>query len=89
MLILLEIPHKNGIVLSQMGVQANHMKPLCIRNCRSYICSHAFINKEIILYKDDYIIFFSSWDCYMGPIWATLKWANPYGTHVGSAVAQW
>ena len=28
MLILLEIPHKNGIILSQMGVQANHMNPL-------------------------------------------------------------
>ena len=24
---------------------------------------------------------FSLWDCYMGPIWATCTWANPYGTH--------
>ena len=24
---------------------------------------------------------FSLWDCYMGPIWATRIWANPYGTH--------
>ena len=34
MLILLEIPDLNGIILSQMGVQANHMNPLCIGNCR-------------------------------------------------------
>ena len=31
------------------------------------------------LYKDDFII--SLWDSYMGPIWATRIWANPYGTH--------
>ena len=24
---------------------------------------------------------FSLWACYMGPIWATRIWANPYGTH--------
>ena len=30
-----EIPHENGIILSQKGVQANHMISLCIRHCRS------------------------------------------------------
>ena len=24
---------------------------------------------------------FSLWGCYMGPIWATRIWDNPYGTH--------
>ena len=24
---------------------------------------------------------FSLCDCYMGPIWVTRIWANPYGTH--------
>ena len=31
MLIFLEIPYENGIILFQKGVQANHMNPLCIR----------------------------------------------------------
>ena len=43
MLILLEIPHKNGIILSQMGVQA--------RLAMHYKQGNKF-------YKDDYIIFF-------------------------------
>ena len=81
-LVLLEIPHKNGILLSQMGVQAYHMNPLCICNCRSYPC---IINMEISLYKDDYIIsfFFMGllYGTHIGPIWATCIWANP--THMG------
>ena len=83
MLILLEISHKNGIILSQMWVQANHMNPLCTcRSCRSVPC---IINKEISLYKDDYIISFFfiglQYGTQMGPFWATRIWANPYGAH--------
>ena len=50
MLIVMEIPHENGIILSQRGVQANP----CIRHCRS------IINKEISLdkYVDMIISFF-------------------------------
>ena len=84
MLIFLEIPHKNGIILSQRGggVQANHMNPLCIRHCRSLSC---IINKEIRLnkYFDIISFFFMGPLCctHMGPIWANRIWDNPYGTH--------
>ena len=77
MLILPEIPHKDGIILSQLGIQANHMNPLCIRNCRSKPC---IINKEISLYKDDYTISFF--------LYGTVIW-DPSGqpayglTHMG------
>ena len=83
MLIFLEIPNENGIILSQVGVRANHINSLCTRSCRSWSC---IINKEISLYKYvDIISFFFIGLLYgphMGPIWATRIWANPYGTHV-------
>ena len=25
---------------------------------------------------------FSLWGCYMGPVWTTRIWTNPFGTHV-------
>ena len=82
MLIFLEIPHENGIILSQKRVQGNHMNALCIRHYGSYPC---IVNKEISLYKDVYIIsfFFMGllYGTHTGPIWATRIWANPYGTH--------
>ena len=57
MLFLLEIPHENRIILSQKGVQVNHMNPLCIRRCRS---QSSIINREISLYRYvDIISFFS------------------------------
>ena len=65
---LLEIPHENRIIMSQKGVQVNHMNPLCIRRCRS---QSSIINKEISLYRYvDIISFF----LFMGLL---------YGTHLG------
>ena len=43
-----DFPHENGIVLSQNGVQANHMNPLCNRHCSSW---SGIINKDLSLYK--------------------------------------
>ena len=85
MLIFLEIPYENGIILSQSGVQANHMNPLCIILCRS-LSNIINKEKEIRLYKyvDIFSFFFMGllfWT-HMGPIWATHIWASPYGTHM-------
>ena len=81
MLILLEIPHKNGIILSQKRVQANYMNP----SVSATVEASQALNKEKSLYIDDFIIsfFFMGlfYGTHMGPIWATRIWANPYGTH--------
>ena len=58
MLIFLEISHENGIILSQKGVQANHMK--------HSVSATVEINKEKV-----YITMLISYlfSCYMGLIW--------------------
>ena len=78
MLILLEIPHNNGIILSQMGVQANHMNPSVSATVEA---RHALLTRKLVCIKMIISFLFSLWDCYMGPIWVTGIWANPYGTH--------
>ena len=55
MVIFEEIPHDNGIILSQKEVQAKYMNPLCIHHCRSKLC---LINLAISLYKHADIISF-------------------------------
>ena len=72
MLIFLKIPHENGIILSQKGVQVNHMNPPASAIVDARTC---IINKEISLYRYVDIISFLF---YGAVIW------YPYGTHLGN-----
>ena len=47
MLILLEIPYKKGIILSQKGVQANHMIPSVSANVEAIAMHYKQGNKFI------------------------------------------